>query len=138
MLALHALRPLIERAWSRETTYLPDEWERHDPAWGQCAVTAAMVQQILGGELMMGTARLPDGGETNHFWNRVAGVEVDLTARQFPVGAEIRNALPVSRRRALECAWMLERFMRLQEAVAGTVTDAATARELAAPVGRKR
>jgi hypothetical protein len=116
MLALHALRPLIERAWSRETTYSPDEWPGHDPAWGQCAVTAVLLQRLLGGDLLMGTACLPCGRETNHFWNRLDGVEVDLTARQFPVGTELRDACAVTEPRAIQCRWMRERLARLIEA----------------------
>jgi len=50
---------------------------------GQCAVTALIVQDYLGGEILRGTV-----GEESHYWNRLpTGEELDLTASQFPMGS---------------------------------------------------
>ena len=50
-----------------------------NPAFGQCAVTALIVQDRLGGELMHGATK-----SVSHYWNRLAnGFEIDLTSDQF-------------------------------------------------------
>ena len=78
------LRRSLANAWSRETSADPVGWSEHNAAWGQCAVTALIVQDFLGGQLMRG-----DVGSTSHYWNRLpSGSELDLTAHQF--GGEIR------------------------------------------------
>lgn len=73
------LAEVLSRSWSRETSYDPLSWCPENSAWGQCAVTALVLQDILGGDLMF--------GEVNgfqHYWNRLPGnIELDLTLRQF-------------------------------------------------------
>jgi Domain of unknown function (DUF4338) len=50
-----------------------------NPAWGQCAVTALIVQDAFGGELLRSTI-----GGIAHYWNRLDdGSEIDLTRIQF-------------------------------------------------------
>ena len=71
------LRKQFERAWCRQTTYIAD-FDPKIPSTGQCYVTALCVQDILGGELVQGSA---DG--VNHFWNKINGKEFDLTSDQF-------------------------------------------------------
>jgi hypothetical protein len=69
----------VEASWGRDTSVDPDAWGRSNPAWGQCAATALVLQRYLGGELMRAEV-----GATSHYWNRLeAGREVDLTRRQF-------------------------------------------------------
>lgn len=69
----------IRQAWAADTSYDPDRWSPANPAWGQCAVTALIVQDALGGELVRGVA-----AETTHFWNELPdGSVVDLTLEQF-------------------------------------------------------
>lgn len=72
------MRALLERSWSRDTSATPDIWTPERPSTGQCAVTALLVQEYLGG----GILRAPtlDG---SHYWNLVDTREVDLTADQF-------------------------------------------------------
>lgn len=66
---------LIEQAWSRETTNF---WMPTNPAFGQCAVTALVVQDILGGELVRCM-----NGEVSHYYNIIMDQELDLTRKQF-------------------------------------------------------
>ena len=54
-------------------------WDSRNRAFNQCAVTALIVQDYFGGELLR--CPMTDGG--SHYWNRVDGDEVDLTASQF-------------------------------------------------------
>lgn len=69
----------LEASWDRETSADPDGWDASNPAWGQCAVTALVIQRYLGGELLRAEV-----GAASHYWNWLkAGQEVDLTRRQF-------------------------------------------------------
>lgn len=72
------ITPLNE-AWSKQTSSDSANWSEANPAWGQCAVTALIVQDVLGGDLLRA---LVNG--TSHYWNRLPnGQELDLTIQQF-------------------------------------------------------
>ncbi len=68
----------VERAWCAETSTAAD-WSPDDPAKGQCAVTALVVQDHLGGVLLRTVNE-----DESHYWNRLPdGTELDLTRAQF-------------------------------------------------------
>lgn len=69
----------IEQAWSENTSALPQEWSPENPSRGQCAVTALVVQDLHGGELMRTTV----GGESHYLNQLPDGVLVDITKEQF-------------------------------------------------------
>jgi hypothetical protein len=75
---LVALRGALERCWCAETSFWPDEWTPARPSHGQCAVTAVVVHGRFGGEI----CRTTNQGVL-HYWNRLDGVDVDLTRDQF-------------------------------------------------------
>jgi hypothetical protein len=80
----------ISGCWSPETcdpVDLPD-WSVANPARGQCAVTALVVQDLLGGDLLLAEVRNADGSRQGvHYWNRLCGgLELDLTRSQFNRG----------------------------------------------------
>lgn len=93
--SLATLARRLEAAWSAETSASPDGWSTDNPADGQCAVTAAIVHDALGGQVVWGEAILPDGRRVSHYWNEVDGIEIDLTRSQFPAG----TLIPVAGRR---------------------------------------
>lgn len=72
---------VLSAAWCRETSYCPDEWSEENPARGQCAVTALVVQDLLGGIIVRSVV-----GDEVHYWNELLpdGTHVDLTREQFP------------------------------------------------------
>ncbi len=77
----------MRAAWGRDTcdpVDLPD-WCPDNPARGQCGVTALVLQDLLGGDVLLAEVRYPSGERQGcHYWNRLpAGVEVDLTRGQF-------------------------------------------------------
>lgn len=74
-----SLREALHVAWTRETSYDPLNWSNENAAWGQCAVTALIVQDYCGGRLVCGEVNgIP------HYWNRVSPKkEIDLTQHQF-------------------------------------------------------
>ena len=87
------LVPFIRAAWSRETSATPQEWSLENPARGQCAVTALLVQDTHGGDLLRGVVC----GES-HYWNRLPkGQILDLTLEQFK-GAESPSEFVVRER----------------------------------------
>lgn len=68
----------IRRAWSADTS-AADDWSSSNPSLGQCAVTALVVQDAHGGDLI----RVVNEG-VSHYYNRLPnGVEIDLTRDQF-------------------------------------------------------
>jgi len=52
---------------------------------GQCAVTALIVQDFFGGDLLRAAV-----GESSHYWNRTSDHgEIDLTRDQFGPGVQL-------------------------------------------------
>jgi hypothetical protein len=76
---LDLLEEALKSAWSPETSADPEHWTLDNPARGQCAVTALVVQDEFGGDLIRATV-----DDVSHYWNRLPdGAEIDLTRRQF-------------------------------------------------------
>lgn len=88
-ITLGDLEAAIRSSWERETSDDPDEWSEDNPARGQCAVTALLVRDLLGGEILIANV-LRDGDRVDrHAWNRLeSGVSIDLTRSQFRNGEE--------------------------------------------------
>ena len=82
------LEPLLERAWSQATSADHSGWSRRNAAWGQCAVTACVVQEYFGGVLLRVNAFVPGVSEPiGHYFNQLPdGTIADLTRKQFPEG----------------------------------------------------
>ena len=73
------LAKAIAESWSRETSDDPQRWSCDNPARGQCAVTALIVQDFFGGDLLRRYINL-----TPHYWNLLPNrFELDLTKNQF-------------------------------------------------------
>lgn len=84
-MTLRTLKMLLKRVWSRETSADPKNWSDENPAWGQCAVTALIVQDNFGGDILCCFAYPPEARYTAHYYNRLPnGTIVDLTRQQFP------------------------------------------------------
>lgn len=90
------IEKLLLSCWKKETAAPGCQavWTEQNPAWGQCAVTALLVQNLLGGELIR-TAMDPYG---SHYYNRLPdGTEVDLTFCQFPAETVFPPGQPAQR-----------------------------------------
>ncbi|MFI8434064.1 hypothetical protein ACIGJO_09965 [Streptomyces sp. NPDC079020] len=85
-LLLAGIEAAIRASWDADTTTPAhrDSWSPDNPARDQCGVTAMVVNDLLGGELIRGEVHV-DGRQTDfHWWNRFgAGVDIDLTREQF-------------------------------------------------------
>lgn len=84
---LKSLSDLLPQLWSAETSASPQRWSPANPALGQCAVTAALVQELQGGSMTNCIVTLPDGSKDSHYANRISGRKHDFTAQQFPPGS---------------------------------------------------
>jgi hypothetical protein len=62
-------------SWSLETS---GQWLVSNPARGQCNVTALLINEFFGGEILK--TPLAEG---DHFYNRINGRRIDLTDSQF-------------------------------------------------------
>jgi hypothetical protein len=94
---LSELEAAIRASWSRETSEEPDAWSEENPAWGNCAVTALVVRDYLGGDLVIaGVVR--DGTRVDrHAWNVLpSGLAVDLTRDQFRNGERCEAPTPLT------------------------------------------
>ncbi|CAL9474988.1 hypothetical protein SUDANB106_02943 [Streptomyces sp. enrichment culture] len=98
--------PDIDRAlrasWSADTCCPSDgtriAWSPDNPAWGHCDITSLVVNDLLGGELMLGEVFHGGRQEGYHWWNRLPnGIELDLTREQFVMGETVTGGRPVAR-----------------------------------------
>lgn len=114
---LDELKEALPLAWSRETSADPSGWSPANSAWGQCAVTALVVQDYLGGMLRRGEV-----GPISHYWNVLpSGEELDLTRSQFAEDARITSIEPRTREHVLSYLETQRRYERLVRAVNGLV-----------------
>lgn len=93
-----AVRNALSQAWSLETA---KQWTPECPAAGQCNVTAVVIHDLFGGEILQ-TALPDDWGDVIHFYNRIDGRVVDLTDSQFTEPIPYDDA-PASRDAAMAC-----------------------------------
>ncbi|GIF49203.1 hypothetical protein DFJ67_7851 [Asanoa ferruginea] len=102
MLTLSDIERAVRASWAADTCS-PDDvaraaWTPDNPAWGHCDITALLVSDVFGGDLMLGEVHLDGIQHGYHWWNRLAGgIEIDLTRSQFRLGQVISGARPVPR-----------------------------------------
>ncbi|EET90455.1 MAG: hypothetical protein LVQ97_03025 [Candidatus Micrarchaeales archaeon] len=90
-LSISRLYDNISEAWSAETSADPERWSRDNPAWGQCAITAAVVYDHFGGRILRTEVRGVEG-VSSHYYNQLPdGRFVDFTKQQFDSGATFEN-----------------------------------------------
>ncbi len=85
-LLLTDIEAAVRASWGPDTTTPEHRPQRSadNPARDQCGVTALVLHDLLGGDLLRGEVHV-DGVQTDfHWWNRLAGGhEIDLTREQF-------------------------------------------------------
>jgi hypothetical protein len=83
---VHSLQKVTEalsQSWSYDTSSCKSEWSTDNPARGQCAVTALVIQDYFSGEIIKYSVVLPQGTE-GHFCNFLPnGNEYDATKIQY-------------------------------------------------------
>ena len=84
----------LRNSWNRETSADPKNWSEKNPSFGQCAVTALVVQDYLGGDIVNSLVDLGNQKTESHYFNLINGQEVDLTREQFPIGTHVPPGQP--------------------------------------------
>lgn len=77
---LDELEKIIKLSWSKETCY-PNQkniWNKENPSLGQCAITALIINDFMGGKIMRCMC-----GNISHYYNIINEAIVDLTFEQF-------------------------------------------------------
>jgi hypothetical protein len=113
----------LSKAWCAETAAAQTvKWEMAPIVVGQCAVTALLVQDECGGEILRA-----DVCGQGHYWNLIPAMgEIDLTREQFGAAVEIPRGIIVPRSRLLEgeraiAARTQERYIMLKTRYAAFV-----------------
>jgi hypothetical protein len=101
---------MLRGSWSVASA---SQWTPENPAAGQCNVTALLVRELFGGDLLK--TPLPTG---DHFYNRIGDRRYDFTARQFDLpitymdlptsGAEAEQGATSDQLAALRAAFQKE------------------------------
>jgi len=118
--SLTEMERAIRAGWSAATCDPVDlPWSPANASKGQCGVTALVVQDLLGGELLMAEVRHADGSRQGvHYWNRLAGgAELDLTRAQFVNGERVGEPEPVARPADTSAGRLAGQYRALADAV---------------------
>ncbi len=116
---LSALQAVFQECWRRETSYEPEKWSPENPTHGQCAITALVIQDLLGGGLLRGRV---NGAE--HYWNRLPDSnELDLTRDQFGTAASVTMPETVSREYVLSFPKTVRRYERLSQLLTAALKE---------------
>lgn len=105
------LERIIKMSWCIDSCYpaLQPLWDISNPSLGQCAITALIVNDFIGGKIMRCMC-----GEVSHYFNIVNGNIIDLTVDQFngeiPIYADSQER---SREYILSNADTRERYLLL-------------------------
>ncbi|MEU2465465.1 hypothetical protein ABZ580_14795 [Streptomyces sp. NPDC012486] len=99
-LLLTDIEAAVRSSWGADTTTPVHRpyWHPGNPASDQCGVTALVLNDLLGGELIRGEVRVDGERVDFHWWNRLgAGLEIDLTREQFAPHEIVTGGVPVER-----------------------------------------
>jgi len=79
------LKHVLMKVWSIESS---SKWTPQNPAKGQCGVTALVVNDIFGGEILK--TLTPEGW---HFYNKINGQLYDLTESRLSETKQIKDKI---------------------------------------------
>jgi hypothetical protein len=79
---LQELKNRVRKASSRQTSEDPKKWSPLNPACGQCAATALVVNDIFGGQIIK--VKVRNYHNETHYYNVLpTGEAIDLTKEQY-------------------------------------------------------
>ena len=114
------LEEIFKKTWCRETSYNCNKWSQENPALGQCGVSALIVQDFFGGDLLYTDKCWDKYGWIfcAHCWNRLPnGQWIDLTRCQFNEGVKIGAPKTGKREVFLQDKEVKERYVLLRSLV---------------------
>ena len=92
---LSQLEAAVRSAWGPETCFASADYLARGSgraSRGQCGTTALVIQDLLGGDLMVADVEFEGRVEGVHYWNLTpGGVELDLTRDQFTPAETLVN-----------------------------------------------
>jgi hypothetical protein len=98
----------LQHSWSKQSS---SYWTKNNPALGQCGVTALVVNDYLGGEILK--TKLKEGW---HFYNCIDAQVIDFTEEQF-ISPPVYLNFPSSREEAYQNTNLFQ-YSALKTAVA--------------------
>jgi hypothetical protein len=125
MWTLTEVERAVRASWGADTCDPADRADRcrENPARGQCGVTALVLNDLFGGDLVLGEVRVAGERVGVHYWNRFgAGVEVDLTREQSRPDEEVVGG-EVVRRPAGPPRRAREEYELLRDRVAARLSE---------------
>ena len=63
------------------TVFYKTQWNPKQKSCGQCNATVLVVQEYFGGDII--SYPNPEPGKKGHYFNRINGIDIDLTSDQF-------------------------------------------------------
>jgi hypothetical protein len=92
---LSQIEEAVRSCWGPDTSFATSDYMSRGvglPSQGQCGTTALVIQDLLGGDLMVAEVEYEGRVEGVHSWNVTpGGVELDLTRDQFTPGESLIN-----------------------------------------------
>jgi hypothetical protein len=85
----------LHQSWiPRTDVELTELFSTGESSIGQCAVTALVVQDYFGGDILNAIVTYPDNPavSSSHYFNVIDGKEIDLTKQQFKDGVQFSKA----------------------------------------------
>jgi hypothetical protein len=89
----------IREAWCRETAHpsYQENWTENNPSYGQCCVTALVMQEIIGGDIYECTI-----GHRKHFYNVTPDHQMhDFTVEQLSIPRDYTKKVKLRTRESL-------------------------------------
>ena len=119
-LTLNEIEAAVRASWGPETAFASAAYmaRGRQPSRGQCGTTALVIQDLLGGDLMVADVACEGQVEVVHYWNAMpGGVELDLTRDQFTAGESLVDPRRVTTRRSSSATAGEQAFQLLRERV---------------------
>jgi hypothetical protein len=92
---LSEIEAAVRSSWGSDTFFASAEYMARGSgklSRGQCGTTALVIQNLLGGDLLIADVEYEGRVEGVHYWNVMpGGVELDLTRDQFTAGEALVN-----------------------------------------------
>ena len=105
---LSEIEAAVRASWGPDTFFASADFMARgsgQPSRGQCGTTALVIQDLLGGDLMVADVQYEDRVEGVHYWNVTpGGVELDLTRDQFSPAESLINQRRVATGRSSSSA----------------------------------
>jgi len=125
---INQLEKILEKCWTKETSLDSENWIPENPSWGQCAVTACVVNDYFGGKIVWANVNM-SGQDISHYFNSIEGKEIDLTRKQFPPGTVVPQGIdktknfPTTRNYVLSYEKTVERYTLLKSRVEKEINE---------------